>query len=99
VLIECDVSRTGLEPLIATKYIMIVVRLESPDSSSIFSLELAEFNIIVHICRGASHVESLASMKRTEALVSYSSSDDSDTESQPAPPLKKKYANSPYTAT
>jgi hypothetical protein len=49
-----------------------------------------------------SHVESLASMKtqkRTEALVSYSSSDDSDTESQPAPPLKKKYVNSPYTVT
>jgi len=45
-LIECDVSRTGLEPLIATEYIMIVVRLESPDSSSIFSLELAESNII-----------------------------------------------------
>jgi hypothetical protein len=38
-------------------------------------------------------------MKRTEALVSYSSSDDSDTESQPAPPLKKKYANSLYTVT
>jgi Uncharacterised conserved protein len=98
-LIECDASRTGLEPLIAAKYMMYVLSLQIVARYLAWNLQNSILYIFAEVQVPCSHVENLASMKRIDALVSYSSSDDSDTESQPAPPLKKKYANSPYTVT